>query len=65
MLESRYTLTPSPKSRCIRGHAVSLLSPIEMESEDPWFYICFECRFVGEVGKGPVLAGFEVRKKEG
>lgn len=54
-MTSAYTLTPASKTRCPGGHTnVHLLAHKDMDPGRPAFYICFDCRFVGEVGVGPV-----------
>lgn len=55
---SSYTLTLADHSYCpMCGKHPVLLADADMSpmsSFKPAFYICFDCRFIGEVGKGPV-----------
>jgi hypothetical protein len=52
-MEKPYLLQPAPQSYCPR-----CLQPVELLCNEamtgPSFYICFPCRFIGQVGVGPV-----------
>jgi ribosomal protein S27AE len=50
---SKYIIQPALKSHCPKcGRGTYLLC--HKDWSGPAFYICFGCRYVGEVGKGPV-----------
>lgn len=53
-----YTLTYTKKSFCpvCNGNVVFYLSHINNSNKKPSFYICFKCKDIHEVGKGPVLS---------
>jgi hypothetical protein len=51
--ESLYVLIETEKSFCPKCHnTVGLLTSTQHRL--PSFYICFSCKYVGEVGVGPV-----------
>jgi hypothetical protein len=56
--KSNYHVVPAPKSRCPDGHSVELLCDdggvFNPQHPAPAFFICFTCKFIGEVGRGPV-----------
>lgn len=43
-------------TRCPNGHRLALLSA-RCVTKMPAFYVCFTCRFVGEIGVGVVSKG--------
>ena len=51
--KSNYVLQSAEKSHCPKcGSEVDLLC--EKDFDGPAFYICFNCKVIGHVGKGPV-----------
>jgi len=53
MTGSRYIVHRDEKSFCPKcGRAVSLLAHRDGSQRTPWFYICFVCELVAEVGRG-------------
>jgi hypothetical protein len=51
--QSNYVLQPDKKSFCPYCQAdVVLLCREDGNNRKPWFYICFICKVVMEVGKG-------------
>lgn len=53
---SQYDLIQTTQSHCPRcGKPPMLLSAVDPLKHLPAFYVCFPCRFVGQVGVGPVL----------
>jgi len=56
--KSTFVLQKTKKSFCpICDKEVYLLTPFEATNSKPSFYICFNCKFVGEVGVGAVMIG--------
>ncbi len=55
-MASTYKLQISESTRCgnCDNKVIWLLADEEMRKSKPAFYICFVCKFVGEVGKGHV-----------
>ena len=51
--KSKYILQPTEKSFCPKCHA-NVWMLCEENFEGVAFYICFDCKYIGEVGKGPV-----------
>lgn len=52
---SHYILQRAEKSHCPQcGRTVDLLARADGNNKSPWFYICWFCRLVAEVGKGEV-----------
>jgi len=69
-MTSAYSIFPAQRVRCPNGgnHEVFLLSPtalslVQGRGKGPAFYVCFTCKFIGEVGVGPVNHG-EVEDEE-
>jgi hypothetical protein len=51
-----YVIQRDEKSFCPKCHKpVDLLCRTDGSIRAPWFYICWGCQFVAEVGKGEVL----------
>lgn len=54
--KSKYILQPAAKSYCPECQAdLTLLCREDGNMKQPWFYICFICKIVTQVGTGPVL----------
>jgi hypothetical protein len=55
--KSNYVIQKAEKSFCPGCHeSVTLLCQRDGKTTGhPWFYICFDCKMIAEVGKGPVL----------
>lgn len=54
-MKSTYILQLDEKSFCPKcGKPVDLLATIELFHKKPWFYICWACHHVAQVGVGPV-----------
>lgn len=55
-MNSSYVLQTAYHVRCPNQpeHQVMLLGREDCDMRKPWFYICFECYEVTEVGKGKV-----------
>lgn len=54
-MESRYILQKVEKSYCPKcHHLVYLLCDGDFKKGKPAFYICFDCKYIGEVGVGAV-----------
>lgn len=56
-MKSPYLLTPTEKSHCPKCHRlVWILSNLKTPTgfKGPAFYVCFECKYVGHIGVGPV-----------
>lgn len=61
-MESDYIIETEEKSFCPKCHQrVDLLAPgvsyanrSNAPDKTPWFYICWACKFVAQVGVGPV-----------
>ena len=52
---SKYVLQSAEKSFCPKcGKEVHLLCPVNERFGGPSFYICFHCKYIGEVGVGPI-----------
>lgn len=52
---SEYILQDSDKSFCSEcGETVSLLAHKDFKEKKPAFFICFNCKTIGEVGVGRV-----------
>jgi hypothetical protein len=59
-VKSKYVLTKTDKSYCSTCHK-GLLTLLSCDTNrGPWFYICFACEKVTQVGKGPVLSEADV-----
>jgi hypothetical protein len=55
-MKSSYVVQSAKKSFCIRCHIpVCLLCKENGNNKEPWFYICFACKTVYQVGKGECL----------
>ncbi len=55
-MNSSYVLTPAYKSRCPKCHTgVAMLADSRLAMNAPGFFICFACKWVGEIGIGPVV----------
>jgi len=51
-MNSKYIVQRTEKSHCPKcGRYVWLLCREDRRIDEPWFYICFICEFVAEVGK--------------
>jgi hypothetical protein len=52
---STYVVQPSPDSRCpMCNQYLQLLCDRKGNIRKPWFYICWSCRNITQVGIGPV-----------
>ena len=53
---STYVLQQADKSTCpLCGQHLSLLCDHKGNVKKPWFYICWTCRNITQVGVGPVV----------
>lgn len=52
--KSNYELLLAEKTSCTCGKSVDILKPVNMDKYLPAFYICFDCKTVGEIGVAPV-----------
>jgi hypothetical protein len=52
---STYVVQPDPKTKCpMCGRPVDMLCDHKGNVRKPWFYICWFCRNVVQLGVGPV-----------
>ncbi len=62
-MKSNYVLTPAYKTTCQAcGQHVCMLMDEAMDPTKPAFYVCFECRTIGEIGKGPVYVSQDLQE---
>lgn len=56
MAISNYIIQRAEKSHCPNcGMTVDLLARRDSNNKVPWFYICWSCRLIAEVGRGEVI----------
>lgn len=57
MFHSQYIVQRSPGTSCPNGHSAVRMLVHRIQGIDvhhPAFYLCMECSYIGEIGKGPV-----------
>ncbi len=62
-MASKYLTIKTKNSFCPKCNKPAYLLCEGYDSKKPSFYICFDCHFVGEVGKGPVPVEIEKAKQ--
>jgi hypothetical protein len=57
-MSKTYVMNTTGQSRCPKcDKPITLLAPVEWTWEpgkEPSFYVCFDCKWIGQIGVGPV-----------